>query len=53
MSGPRSSSRVRRPVENRTTVTDAHGIFVVPALLPELYRVEISVDGFKTLTTPT
>jgi Carboxypeptidase regulatory-like domain/TonB dependent receptor len=36
--------------ENRTVLTDARGIFLVPALVPELYRVEVSKDGFKTLT---
>src|SRR5690348_10832131 len=36
--------------ETRTVLTDARGIFLAPALLPELYRIEVSKDGFKTLT---
>jgi len=36
--------------ESRTVVSDAHGIFLVSALLPELYSVEVSKDGFKNLT---
>jgi Carboxypeptidase regulatory-like domain/TonB dependent receptor len=36
--------------ENRMVLTDARGIFLAPALLPELYRIEVSKDGFKTLT---
>jgi len=36
--------------ESRTVVSDAHGVFVVSALLAELYSVEVSKDGFKNLT---
>lgn len=35
--------------ENRTVTSDARGGYVVPALLPELYTVEVSRDGFKIL----
>ena len=35
---------------SRTVVSDAHGVFLVSALLPELYSVEVSKDGFKILT---
>lgn len=35
--------------ESRTVISNSHGVYVVPALLPGLYTVEISKDGFKTL----
>lgn len=35
--------------EARTVSSNAHGLFVVPALLPGMYTVEISKDGFKSL----
>jgi hypothetical protein len=35
--------------ETRTVTSDSHGIFVVAALLPGVYSVEVSKAGFKTL----
>jgi trimeric autotransporter adhesin len=36
--------------ESRTVVSDGRGVFLVSALSPELYTVEVSKDGFKALT---
>jgi hypothetical protein len=38
--------------EARSVFTDDRGGFLVSTLLPQLYRVEISKDGFKTLSIP-
>jgi Carboxypeptidase regulatory-like domain/TonB dependent receptor len=35
--------------ENREVTSDAHGVYLVSTLLPGLYGVEVSRDGFKTL----
>ncbi len=35
--------------ESRTVNSNLHGVYAVPALLPGLYTVEISKNGFKTL----
>ena len=34
---------------DRTTQTDQAGLYLVPGLLPSLYRVEISAPGFQTV----
>ena len=36
--------------EARSVITDDRGGFLVSALSPQLYRVEVSRDGFKTLS---
>jgi Carboxypeptidase regulatory-like domain len=36
--------------EARTAITDDRGGFLISTLLPQLYSVEISKDGFKTLS---
>ena len=36
--------------EARSVITDNRGAFLVSTLLPQSYRVEISKDGFKTLS---
>ena len=33
----------------RTAITEANGTYQVPALPPGVYRVEVSLDGFKSL----
>lgn len=38
--------------EARSVMTDDRGGFLVSTLQPQLYRVEISKDGFKTLSIP-
>src|SRR5437868_6424148 len=38
--------------EARKGTSNSNGVYVVPALLPGRYRVEISMTGFKTLTVP-
>ena len=38
--------------ESRTVISDSHGVYLVSTLLPESYCVEVSKDGFKTLTVP-
>lgn len=38
--------------ETRTVTSNSRGVYVVPALLPEVYRVEVSRGGFKALTVP-
>jgi len=38
--------------EVRSVITDDRGGFLISTLLPQLYKVEISKDGFKTLSIP-
>src|SRR5580765_5401108 len=38
--------------EARSVMTDDRGGFLLSTLQPQLYRVEISKDGFKTLSIP-
>src|ERR1700751_5316237 len=36
--------------EARTVASNSSGAYVVPALLPGLYEVQVTRDGFKTLS---
>jgi hypothetical protein len=38
--------------EIRTAVSDGHGDYVINALLPARYKVEIAIHGFKTFSVP-
>lgn len=38
--------------ETRTVMSNSRGVYLAPALLPGLYSVEVSMQGFKTLTVP-
>ena len=38
--------------ETRTVMSNSRGLYLVPSLLPGLYSVEVSMNGFKTLAVP-
>ena len=48
VAGAKVTLRSQTTGAERSTQTDAAGAFLVPGLLPDVYRIEVSASGFET-----
>jgi len=48
VAGAKVSVRSQTTGAQRSTQTDAAGAFLVPGLLPDVYRIEVNGEGFQT-----